>query len=181
MQVWKRGARQARIRFLAPADDQGSEVLRVGDEMWNYLPNLKRALRISPKQEFHGGDFANADILRVNLAEDYTPKLRADAPAGCWLLELAAKTDQVAYARVLYWVRQRDSMPLRQEFYTASGKLVRRLELEEPRASGRLVRPSRFVMRNLVATSRQSELVWEVFEVKRGLDEALFLVGSLGR
>jgi hypothetical protein len=149
--------------------------------MWNYLPNLKRSLRVSPKQEFHGGDFSNADVLRVNLADDYTPARKEGAPRGTWLLELTAKSDQVAYAKIRYWIRKRDFMPLRQDFYTSSGKLVRRLELKEPTTYGKLVRPAQFVMKNMVARSRTSELTWDAFQVRRKLDPSLFLASSLGR
>src|SRR5688572_17566332 len=52
MHVWKKGVAFHRVRFVAPADDRGTEVLRDGDDMWTYMPNLKRALKVSAKQEF---------------------------------------------------------------------------------------------------------------------------------
>lgn len=180
MQLWKSGSRMHRVRFLAPADDRGTEVLRVGDEMWNFLPNLKRAVRISPKQEFHGGDFSNADVLRVNLADDYVPTL-VETTRDEHHLVLAAKHDKVAYETIHYWVRKRDNMPLRQEFYTSSGKKVRRLEFLEPKAFGRYVRPSRLVMSNLLVPSRRSEMVVSSFVVRQELDGGLFQLAALGR
>ena len=180
LRVWKSGSQSHRIRFLSPADDRGTEVLRVGDEMWNYLPNLKRAVRISPKQEFHGGDFSNADVLRVNLADDYTPTL-VEATRDEYHLSLAAKNESVAYETIHYWVRKKDCMPLRQEFYTSSGKKVRRLDFLEPKAFGRFVRPSRLMMFNLLVPSRRSEMVVSAFVVKSDLDGGLFQLASLGR
>ena len=89
--------------------------------------DLGRAIRISPKQEFHGGDFNNTDILRVNLSVDYTVTMLPSTSPGEYLLELRARNDSIAYDVIKYWVRTSDFMPLRQEFYTRSGKLMRRV------------------------------------------------------
>lgn len=181
LQIWKKGDDRFRVRFLAPPDDRDTEVLRVGDNMWNWLPNLKRALRIAPKQEFHGGDFSNSDVLRVNLSTDYTPRLLPESNDSQWVLELTAKTDQVAYHRIKYWIARAGGMPVKQEFYTESGKLVRQLEMKEPKAFGKLTRPSVFVMRNMLVPTRHSEMVWESFTPVGTLDDNLFNQGSLGR
>lgn len=180
MRIWKSGDELHRIRFTAPADDKGTEVLRISGDMWNYLPNLKRALRISAKQEFHGGDFSNADLLRPNLARDYTPKLVGTTDDE-YQLELTAKSDEVAYGTIKYWLRRKDCMPLRQEFYTSSGKLVRKLELLDPKPFGKVQRPSRLVMWNALVPSRRSELLVNAFAVRAELDDGLFNLASLGR
>lgn len=180
MRIWKSGDDLHRIRFTAPADDKGTEVLRIGSDMWNYLPNLKRALRISAKQEFHGGDFSNADLLRPNLARDYTAKL-VGTTSDEYQLELTAKSDEVAYATIKYWVRKKDCMPLRQEFYTSTGKLLRKLDLLEPKLFGKVERPSRLVMWNALVPSRRSELVVNAFVVRAEIDGGLFNLAALGR
>lgn len=179
--LWKKGTTRFRVKFKAPAEDRGSEVLRDGDNMWSYLPNLKRSLKISPKQEFHGGDFNNTDILRVNLAEDYVPTLAAASDPAEYLLELRAKDDTVSYDLVKYWIRKKDFMPLRQEFYTKSGKLIRKLDLQEPRAFSGHVRPSRLVMVNTLMPGRQTEMVYQRFDLKGSLDEGVFQLAVLGR
>ena len=168
-------------RFLAPADDAGSEVLRVGNDYWDYLPNLKRALKISAKQEFHGGDFANSDMLTLDMARDYTPALIDSGSPEQWLLELKAKNDEVTYAQVKIRVRKSDGQPLEMEYYSSSGKLVRRMELSEQKSYGTLVRPSKMVMRNMLEPKRYSEVIYESLTLRKGLDDALFDQGSLGR
>ena len=50
-------------------------MLRNGDNLWVYIPNLKRATRVALRDSFQGGDFNNADVLRVNYEADYTGKL----------------------------------------------------------------------------------------------------------
>ncbi|MFZ9521535.1 MAG: outer membrane lipoprotein-sorting protein, partial [Silvanigrellaceae bacterium] len=64
MRFVKKGNEKFRIWFKGPAAVAGQEVLRVGDNSWVYLPNLKRATRIANRDSFQGGDFNNADVLR---------------------------------------------------------------------------------------------------------------------
>jgi outer membrane lipoprotein-sorting protein len=181
MHVWKKGLQKVRVRFSAPAEDKNSEVLRIDDNMWNYLPNLGRAIRISPKQEFHGGDFNNTDILRVNLAVDYTATILPGAPPDQYLLELRARNDRISYDLIRYWIHKGDFMPLRQEFFTRSGKHIRTLELSEPKRFGEHTRPSRLVMHNLLVPARRTEMTVKSFEVRSGLDANLFQLATLGR
>jgi outer membrane lipoprotein-sorting protein len=179
--MWKKGSTLTRFRFLAPEDDRDMEVLRRSDDMWNYMPSLKRAVRISPKQEFHGGDFSNSDVLRVDLEQDYTPTLQAAAQPDQAVLDLVAKNDQVAYHRVRFWLRKKDAMPLREEFYAASGKLVRTCEFLDVKTFGHLVRPSRYVMRNMLVPSRSTEMVWESLQSQRIEEATMFEVATLGK
>lgn len=180
MRMWKKGGDKLRFQFLTPAEDRGAEVLRVGDNYWSYMPNLKRALKIGGKQEFHGGDFSNSDVLRINLSEDYVPKM-VSTSGDAYELELTAKNDEVAYARVRYWIRKKDYMPLRGDYYTASGKLIRKLEMTDEKTFGKYRRPSKFVMRNMLVPSRSSEMIYNAFVERKDLDSGLFELVALGR
>ena len=181
MHLWKKGDHRFRVAFTAPPEDRGSEVLRDGDNMWNYLPNLKRSLKISPKQEFHGGDFNNTDILRVNLANDYLPTLVPSTDPNEWLLELRAKDDTVSYDLIKYWLRKKDNLPLREEFYTKSGKLIRKMTISEPKKFGKLIRPTHLVMQNILMPDRQTEMIFDKFSVKDNISDDVFQSTVLGR
>ena len=60
-----------RIWFHEPAAVRGQEMLRNGENFWVYMPNLKRALRLASRDNFQGGDFNNAVVLRANYSRDY--------------------------------------------------------------------------------------------------------------
>jgi outer membrane lipoprotein-sorting protein len=170
-----------RVRFLAPPDDAGAEVLRLGNDFWNYLPNLKRALKISARQEFHGGDFANSDVLRADMSKEYDAAFAPGAPEGQWLLDLKARSDASTYARIKLWVRKQDNQPLEMKYFSASGLQVRTLTLSEQKKYGTLVRPSHYVMRNMLEPKRYSEMTYNSFTLRKGLDDALFGQAALGR
>src|SRR2546428_6319172 len=120
-------------------------MLRVGESMWVYMPNLKRALRIASRDSFQGGDFNNADALRVNYVADYEPVLTGADDPSLWLLELTAKTKDAAYDKIKLWVRREDRLPAKAEYYAASGKMLRSMTFADPKDFHGLKRPSHLV------------------------------------
>ena len=57
--------------YLAPASDKGRATLRLGDNMWLYIPNVGKPLRITSMQSVVGGVFNNADIMRLDYSAEY--------------------------------------------------------------------------------------------------------------
>src|SRR4051794_12065052 len=52
------------IKTVEPARDRGRNLLMLNEEMWAYIPNLKRAVRVSLSQKLTG-QAANGDISRM--------------------------------------------------------------------------------------------------------------------
>ena len=179
--VLKSGDDKVRSLFLEPAAAKGQEMLKVGDNMWVYMPNLKRALRIASRESFQGGDFNNGDILRVSYVTDYTASLVPSEDASLWALDLVGKTAETTYDRVKLWMRKDNELPVKAEYYAASGKLLRSATFDEVKNFHGLERPSRMVMRNELATSRFSELTF--LDMKAGTDAPAqkFVLDDLGR
>src|SRR4051794_36202063 len=140
-----------RTWFFEPAAAKGQEMLRVEDNMWVYMPNLKRALRLASRESFQGGDFNNGDVLRVNYTADYNAKL---VPAGddkLWAIELTAKSPEAAYDKIKLWMSRDKQMPAKAEYYAASGKLLRSASFEDVKSFHGHDRPAHIVMRNELA------------------------------
>lgn len=172
-----------RIWFQEPAAVRGQEMLRNGENFWVYMPNLKRALRLASRDNFQGGDFNNADVLRANYTRDYEGTVKEDpAKPDQWLVELKAKTADSAYDSVKLWVtREPLGMPVHGEYYTASGKMLRSADFAEVKDFGSgLKRPSKITMRNMIATQRFSEMLWESVDVAAPVGEGKFGLSDLG-
>ena len=182
MRISKLGDDKMRLWFFDPANVRGQEMLRLGANLWVYMPNLKRALRMASRDSFQGGDFNNADVLRVSYARDYEATLSDDNEVpNTWQLELQAKSSEVAYDHIRLWMRKSDSMPLRGEYYAASGKLLRAAEFSDYKSFGGLRRPARVVMQNMLATARHSTMVMEAFDTRVTPSTNLFKLDSMGR
>lgn len=169
MRMLKKDTDKFRLFFQEPAAVKGQEMLRLGDNLWVYLPNLKRATRIANRESFQGGDFNNADVLRVNYALDYGGVLAASELPDTWCLQLKAKNPETSYDAVTLYVRKSDLMPVKGKYFGASGKMIRSADFSEFKELQKgFVRPTRIVMRNELVPARSSVMV--VREMKLDVD-----------
>src|SRR5512139_2338107 len=116
----KKGNEKVLALFLEPASDKGRSTLRLGDNMWLYIPNVGKPVRITSLQSVIGGVFNNADILRIDYAAEYDAALDEEQK-DTLILMLKAKTAEVAYDRLKMWVDRKTILPLKIEAYAASG------------------------------------------------------------
>lgn len=184
MKYLKAGKEKFRLWFQEPAAVRGQELLRQGENSWLYMPQLKRSVRLANRDSFQGGDFNNADVLRVNYEADYNATLAADTEGvpDSYLLELKAKTKDAAYDRIKLWVRKADILPIKSEYYTESGKMLRAAEFSDVKEFGNgLKRPARIVMKNMLATKRYSVMTMETINTKVTPSTSRFVLDDLGR
>ena len=129
--------------FLSPASEKGRATLRLGDNMWLYVPEVGKPIRINSLQSVVGGLFNNADILRLDYSVEYQVEDVAEASGGQYLLSLRAVNGAVAYDRLKMWVDAAKLLPTRIECYTATGLLVKTLHFSDTRDfGGGIVRPA---------------------------------------
>jgi outer membrane lipoprotein-sorting protein len=182
MRTLRGGMDKFRVWFKEPASVKGQEILRSGDNMWVYIPNLKRATRIANRDSFQGGDFNNADVLRASYATDYSGTLVPSSVPDTYLLELKAKSPSTAYDAIKLWVRKGDFLPVRGEYYGTSGQMLRSAEFQDYREFEKgYVRPARVVMRNELVKARRSEMVLDTIKRHVEAPAQRFTQADLGR
>jgi outer membrane lipoprotein-sorting protein len=124
--VVKKGRDKIVALFLSPASDKGRATLRLGENMWLYIPNVGRPVRITSLQSVVGGVFNNADILRVDFSAEYNAESVEEQP-DTYILALKAKSNDVAYDRLKMTVDKKTLLPGTIEAYAASGLLIKTL------------------------------------------------------
>jgi outer membrane lipoprotein-sorting protein len=125
-EVSQKGTEKTYVEFMSPRE-KGQHLLMIGDDMWVYLPDTSRPIRITPLERL-SGDASNGDVARTNYASDYTATYVRTEKLGtedCYVLDLAAKRKGATYQRILYWLRIQDARPVRAEFYLTSGKHIK--------------------------------------------------------
>lgn len=182
MKILKGEGDQSRIWFTAPAAVKGQEMLRNGDNIWLYLTDMKRAMRVANRDSFQGGDFNNADILRTNYQKDYSGKLVPSDKPETYLLELKATNDETGYDAIKLWVRVKDLMPVHGEYYATSGDLLRSADfLKYTQFDKGYARPAQVLMRNEQVKARSSELVTRRMKINLDIPSQRFSFADLGR
>ena len=131
-EVSTKGTEKTYVEFLSPRE-KGQHLLMLSDDMWVYLPDTSRPIRITPLERL-SGDASNGDVARTNYAADYTPTFVRTEKVGadqCNVLDLAAKRKGATYQRILFWVRAEDARPVKAEFYLTSGKHIKSATFDE--------------------------------------------------
>ncbi|MEK7354961.1 MAG: outer membrane lipoprotein-sorting protein [Bdellovibrionota bacterium] len=184
LRAWRRGRDQALVRILAPEKERGVGNLRLKLELWQYLPNVNRVIRIPPSmmlQSWMGSDFNNDDLVRASsLSKDYTHKIvgreKLDGTKAI-KLELRAKPDApVVWDRVVMWVRDPDAAPMKQEFYDERGTLVKVMTGSNIRAFAGHAIPTIVKMTNAKKTGQSTTIEYDAKTIAfdRALSEDLF-------
>ncbi len=138
----KKGVDKVAALFLAPASENGRSTLRLGDNMWLYIPNVGKPIRITSLQSVVGGVFNNADILSLDYAAEYDAE-KMEESGNEYLLFLKAKSKTVAYDRLKIWVDKNKRLPIKIACLTEAGMLIKTLYFKEIKDfGGGIVRPS---------------------------------------
>jgi len=138
----KKGTDRVAALFLQPASEKGRSTLRLDENMWLYIPNVGKPIRITSMQSVVGGGFNNADILRLDYAEEYNVEKTEDLGTE-WLLHCKAKTITVAYDQLRIWVDKAEILPKRIECMTESFMLIKTLYFKDVKDfEGGIIRPS---------------------------------------
>jgi outer membrane lipoprotein-sorting protein len=138
----KKGRDKMVALFLDPPSDKGRATLRLGDNMWLYIPNVGKPIRITSLQSVVGGVFNNADILNLDYSVEYGVAQATEEPKA-YVLELKAKSSAVAYDRLKMRVDRASLTPTEIEAYAASGLLIKTLRFKDLKDfGGGLKRPA---------------------------------------
>ncbi len=116
-----------RVDYLAPAKMKGQSVLMLGRNMWFSRPGLHKPVPLSPRQRLIG-QAANGDIAATDYRDDYNARWGGEetvAGERCAVLELTARTKNVTYDRIRYWISTGRQVGVKAEFFTVSGKLFK--------------------------------------------------------
>ena len=132
----KKGKDKLLALFLDPPSERDRATLRLGENMWLYIPNVGKPVRIASLQSVVGGIFNNADILRLDYASEYDVDKMTD-DKDTYVLSLKAKSNNVAYDRVKMTVDKKTVLPTVIECYAASGLLIKTLTYKDVKDFGK--------------------------------------------
>ena len=165
--------------FLSPASEKGRATLRLGDNMWLYIPNVGKPVRITSLQSVVGGVFNNADIMRLDYSVEYNVQNIVDEKNE-YVLDLKAKTTSVAYDKLKMWVDKKGVIPTKIECYAATGLLIKTLYFKEIKPFEGVQRPSVIETDSPLYKGYQSIIAYANVKKKIVADE-VFTLEFLGK
>jgi len=171
----KKGVDKIAALFLEPASERGRSTLRLGDNMWLYIPNVGKPIRITSLQSVIGGVFNNSDILQLDYAAEYDVAKIEDT-GNEYLLLLKAKTKAVAYDQLKLWADKGKKLPTKIECLTEAGMLIKTLYFKEVKnLGGGIIRPTYIETDSPLYKGYKSVMIFAKIQKKDFKDEVFTL------
>ncbi|MBN1895226.1 outer membrane lipoprotein-sorting protein [bacterium] len=180
------GVDKSFTEYTAPSRDRGTKMLKLEDRLWIYSPHTDRIIQISGhmlRQSVMGSDLSYEDMMEdPNLERHYDAAVTgSDTVSGrdCWILTLKARTPDMAYASRILWVDRERFVPLKEELYAKSGKLLKRLDLSDvSRIEGRWY-PKRMLFKDMLKEGEGTEFIVDEISFDQDIPEYLFTKAAL--
>lgn len=187
-QSWIQGEEKSFSEYLSPPREKGTKMLKLGDELWIYSPSTDRIIKIAGhmlKQSLMGSDVSYEDFMEDNkLGNMYDAELKGEEFTGrrnCYVLELSAKKDDMAYHSRKIWVDMERYLPLKEERYAKSGKLLKTFVINEVFKVGGRWYPKKMVFKDVLQKGSGTEFIIDSIEFDVKIPAHVFSKASLRR
>ncbi len=185
---WSQGAETNFTEYLAPAREKGTKMLKLDDRLWMYSPGTDRTIQISGhmlRQSIMGSDLSYEDMMDdPRLATLYDAEVSGEETIedrGVWVLQLTAIEDDVAYQTRKLWVDKERMVPMQEELFAKSGKLLKRVTLSNFQEIDGRWYPMHITFKDELKTGKGTEFVVDSIEFNVPIPAHVFSKGSLRR
>lgn len=189
LEFWTRGKERSLIRILAPTKERGTATLKVENDLWNYLPKVKRVVKLPSSMlsaSWMGSHVTNDDLVKESrMADDYDFEVtfegeRDEVP----VIEVTCtpKPDApVVWGRVLVEVRAADLMPRAVRYFDEDLDLARTITYADVAERGGRRLPTRLLVVPTDAPAERTELTWDAIAFDVDLPADTFSLRTLQR
>jgi outer membrane lipoprotein-sorting protein len=182
------GDDKALTEYLYPAREEGTKMLKLEDQLWIYSPSTDRTILISGhmlRQSVMGSDLSYEDMMEDRkLTEMYDAKVIGEEEIEgrkTWVLELTAKVDEVTYQSRKQWIDHERYVPLKEELFAKSGKLLKKTILKDVvEIDGRWF-PRNMVYKDMLKEGEGTEFIMTDIKFDQDIPEYIFTKAALKR
>ena len=179
---WVMGIDQAFTEYLSPPREAGTKMLKLGDKLWTYSPQTDRVIQISGhmlRQSVMGSDMSYNDMMEDRPFEKlYFANIQQSIEINGrdhWIIVMDAKVNGLAYPKRKAWIDKEYMLPIKEELYAKSGKLLKTSTMSNiTKVQGRWF-PFRFKYKDeLKRSSKGTEWIIEQIEFNTMIPESRF-------
>ncbi len=184
-------------RFMSPSDIKNTVTLLVehsdgDDDMWIYLPALKKTRRIASSnksESFVGTDLSYGDVIGHKVADWQHRIIGSEGVQGrqCTIVESIPKSKTVAdtsgYAKRVLWIDNESALALKTEFFNNNQQLLKTSNLSQlvnvDKDKNRW-QPMLMEVQNQL-TGHKTIIEWKNFKANQGVKDDYFTQRYLER
>ena len=187
LEQWSKGEDKSLIKVLKPKKEKGLATLRVDKNVWNYMPKVKRVVKIPSSMmssSWMGSHFTNDDLVKQSrMTEDYTFSITFEGTReGKDIIEITCipnKDAAVVWGKVEVIVFRDDYIPIRMIYYDEDLLLSRTLEFTDIRTMNGKIIPTLMSMIPADEPDETTIVRWEEIQFDVSIDDEFFSLRKL--
>jgi len=180
------GDHKSFTEYLAPAREKGTKMLKLENQLWIYSPSTDRTIQISGhmlRQSVMGSDMSYEDMMNDKpLLQQYKADVTGSEVIDgrkCWVVTLTAIVTDINYFTRKMWVDAERSVPLKEELFAKSGKLLKRITFTDVRkVEGRWF-PMTFVYKDMLKEGPGTKMSIQEIKFDAAIPANVFNLGNL--
>lgn len=189
MKSWTLGEEYSLILITAPARDEGTAFLMRENEIWNWLPDVNRTIKMPPSmmsQSWMGSDFSNNDLVRESsIITDYTYKMLGESTINgydCYKIEMTPKPDApIVWAKVISYISKDNYLNLRAEYFDEDDYMVRYMTGSDVKEMNGRIIPTRMEMIPVDEEGHKTVIIYNDIEFNIDISERFFSIQNMKR
>ena len=187
LEQWSKDEDKSLFKILKPKKEKGLATLRVDKNVWNYMPKVKRVVKIPSSMmssSWMGSHFTNDDLVKQSrMAEDYTFSITfegiQDDEEVVEITCIPNKEAAVVWGKVEVVVYADDYIPLRMIYYDEDLLLSRTLEFTNiQKMDGKMI-PTLMSMIPADESGESTTVKWEEIQFDVAIDDEFFSLRKL--
>lgn len=189
MEAWSRGKDHSLVLIREPVKDRGIATLKVGENIWNYLPKINRVTKVPASMmggSWMGSHFTNDDLVRESTFEDdYDSRITFEGERdGRRIYEMTSipkPNAAVVWGKVVMLIEQETLAPFRARYYDEDGLLVRTLTFDKQQPIGNRIVPMRMSLQPEDKPEESTVILYKEIEFGVPLEASFFSLQNLKR
>ena len=187
LEQWSKGNNMHLIKVLKPKKEKDLATLRVDNNVWNYMPKVKRVVKIPSSMmssSWMGSHFTNDDLVKQSrMVIDYDFSITYEGLRdGVDIVEISCipkKNAAVVWGKVEVIVYRNDFIPLNIVYYDEDLKLSRTLKFSNIQVLGGKKIPLQMKMTPIDEPGESTAILWEKIEFDLAIKDDFFSLRKL--
>jgi hypothetical protein len=180
--TWAKGSDFSLALVTDPAKEKGQTFLKRKNEIWNWVPNIQRMIKLPPSmmsQGWMGSDFSNDDLLKESsIVKDYSHTMVGSETVNeveCYKIKLIPNDEAaVIWGSIIKWISKTQYFQIKSEYFDEDNILVKTESASEIKKMGDREIPTHFELIPADKPGNKTILVIEKAFFNKPMNESFF-------